>query len=673
MLTLNEPEIPEEPEFSHHTPQKKNEAMLIEDAEVFDQDQYILNIKEKFNPMLILGAKENNTDKIKLALKNGAQINYRDRQNWDPLCWASCKGFLKVVEILIDKGAIDDPNCRYLNTFSSEKSKKPVIVRGSLVENMETSPLQLATVRGHSKVVALLMKNSFNADVIDKFGNTVFHLAAASNDFETFKIFLQLGVNLEKFNCRGHTPKDISTNPQIREAIDEWEGTAECKITQNRFQRGDLKYWCLVCRKFFHKNGCILKWQNYELDSADNFRPECLCVDCAMWRDTKIKEMKDIVDLKDYDQLVLLTRQIEDEKVPLTVEDKKWLEYYNHKLKIEQEIGRKLEFLEDIEDYKTIKKAVFELEEMVPESISLDKEVLERVSQEIKRLNSERNLRFFLDEYGGKLDNPEEDPLERVRRIKEEKERKAKMGNRKRKKKKVAKPKPTKRNKQKKVEKENDEPKALNPEEVLKNLTFDITIEDIERDEKQEDPVDISELQPLISQLDMYLSVAEANSVDPKYLDEGRHLKQKFQKRIKFEEIVDLFTEYPRREYPPDPVWDSRGKRWLDPVTNKPLDPKKPVILPLNPPKRNRRNKKKKQEIEFPSWARERKELLQRMQDLEALLEDPDVTVGGLLREKEINEQIARMVKENKFRVRIEKDQRLIEEFHSKGRKDRQK
>lgn len=40
--------------------------------------------------------------------------------------------------------------------------------------------------------------------------------------------------------------------------------------------------------------------------------------------------------------------------------------------------------------------------------------------------------------------------------------------------------------------------------------------------------------------------------------------------------ILVMFKNYPLREYPPDPKWDKRRKQWLDAVTGKPLDPKKP-------------------------------------------------------------------------------------------------
>jgi hypothetical protein len=41
-------------------------------------------------------------------------------------------------------------------------------------------------------------------------------------------------------------------------------------------------------------------------------------------------------------------------------------------------------------------------------------------------------------------------------------------------------------------------------------------------------------------------------------------------------EILRNFETYPTREYPPDPIYDKKKKVYLDPITLKPLDPKKP-------------------------------------------------------------------------------------------------
>lgn len=65
-----------------------------------------------------------------------------------------------------------------------------------------------------------------------------------------------------------------------------------------------------------------------------------------------------------------------------------------------------------------------------------------------------------------------------------------------------------------------------------------------------------------------------------------------------------------------DPIWDRRGKRWLDPVTKRPIDPKKPQILPLDPPKK----KKKEPQFIVPEFAKDRENLVTLINEFEDLL-----------------------------------------------------
>lgn len=71
---------------------------------------------------------------------------------------------------------------------------------------------------------------------------------------------------------------------------------------------------------------------------------------------------------------------------------------------------------------------------------------------------------------------------------------------------------------------------------------------------------------------------------------------------------MERFENYPIREYPPDPIWDKKRKMYLDPLTKKPLDPKKPQILPLEPPKKKKG--KKEPEFQIPNWADNRSDFI---------------------------------------------------------------
>ena len=55
---------------------------------------------------LIEAIKNNDTNQINFILKNKkTNINAKDKDGWTALIWASCKGDLETVKLLIDNGA----------------------------------------------------------------------------------------------------------------------------------------------------------------------------------------------------------------------------------------------------------------------------------------------------------------------------------------------------------------------------------------------------------------------------------------------------------------------------------------------------------------------------------------------------------------------------------------
>ena len=61
---------------------------------------------------LIEAIKNNDTNQINFILKNGkSNINVKDKDGWSGLIWASCKGDLEIVKLLINKQeALQKPN-----------------------------------------------------------------------------------------------------------------------------------------------------------------------------------------------------------------------------------------------------------------------------------------------------------------------------------------------------------------------------------------------------------------------------------------------------------------------------------------------------------------------------------------------------------------------------------
>jgi len=75
------------------------------------------------------------------------------------------------------------------------------------------------------------------------YGNTSVHQAAASGNIEVLKTYMMIGVNLNKWNSRKHTPLDLTTEPETKALIIRAKSTLICQSTS-----------CATKTKFDFKN-----------------------------------------------------------------------------------------------------------------------------------------------------------------------------------------------------------------------------------------------------------------------------------------------------------------------------------------------------------------------------------------------------------------------------------
>jgi len=54
---------------------------------------------------LIEAVKSGNTESVRQAIQEGADVNQQDKQGWRPLSWAAGAGRLEIVELLLQRGA----------------------------------------------------------------------------------------------------------------------------------------------------------------------------------------------------------------------------------------------------------------------------------------------------------------------------------------------------------------------------------------------------------------------------------------------------------------------------------------------------------------------------------------------------------------------------------------
>ncbi len=160
---------------------------------------------------------------VELLLNNGAEIDHKDSHNRTPLFNAINYKRLDIVNLLIDKGADLNISSNYGYTpllhavgQSSTQSITPIIetiiINGAdlnaQLENGNT-PLILATYYNNKTVVNMLLENDANANIKNNAGETALSIAVKNNFKEIAKLLVTNGANLEETNLydlsRGET------------------------------------------------------------------------------------------------------------------------------------------------------------------------------------------------------------------------------------------------------------------------------------------------------------------------------------------------------------------------------------------------------------------------------------------------------------------------------------
>lgn len=132
---------------------------------------------------------------------------------------------------------------------------------------------------------------------------------------------------------------------------------------------------------------------------------------------------------------------------------------------------------------------------------------------------------------------------------------------------------------------------AVSRNVILDNSVIDFAKSEVDRlfAERQLrfqlDNLDIYNAKPEeVKTLEDLSNAAKDKKVDGEYLQEADLLTDKMTRSIKAKTIFKNFCDYPLREIPPARRYDPKTKKLLDPVTGKPMDPKK-----IEPKKKKRK------------------------------------------------------------------------------------
>ncbi len=176
----------------------KNEEIDMENLQEGEEDdEEDLKVKGDYTQQLIKACQRGDFDLAKRCIEKKANVNFEDKKKWTPIVWASCKGHVNILRMLINKNA-GNP---YLPESQDPNVLKHVKM-GTINSNNRPTPLQWACFKCHLGCVWLLLKGGMSWEDIDSFGNNCVHLAASGGSAQVFETLMMWGVQVNGKNTR---------------------------------------------------------------------------------------------------------------------------------------------------------------------------------------------------------------------------------------------------------------------------------------------------------------------------------------------------------------------------------------------------------------------------------------------------------------------------------------
>jgi ankyrin repeat protein len=155
------------------------------------------------------------TELTRVLLEHGANVNAQDKERRTPLYFASDWGQLAVAQVLLRHGA--DVNARDKNNetplhWAKVKEVARILLEhgadANALETTNRTPLHLASKEGRVGVVRVLLEHGADAIARDANNATPLHLASCLGlgHLEIARLLLQYGSDIHALDNDGHTP-----------------------------------------------------------------------------------------------------------------------------------------------------------------------------------------------------------------------------------------------------------------------------------------------------------------------------------------------------------------------------------------------------------------------------------------------------------------------------------
>ena len=376
----------------------------LDDAELGTPEDQKKRLKERFFD----ACKKGNVEYIKKNLNNEMlDILDVDENKWSCLQWAVVKNQKEVVKLVykkykeveeerekVKKAKEAEQNfVRNINDFD-EAFKKPL----NPADNGKYTPLHWSAYKGFDVISSILLNLGCDPLSVDMYGDNSLHQAAAGNHYDTFKLFMGLGIDLEFKNTRSHKAIDLTTNEKIQDLINKALSTKSCMICNKMFDFNNKRYLCFIKEDIICVKCCVIDNYYDTEDAEEKDMRYCRCKNC---QEEIIKAENDLKNAINSNNLETLNKQFEESiKYKIDLHLLKSAKQNKDRLIREKQITDHLNSLKEVADHKTIIKSVYLLDQMIKSAednnVKLDNEIIKRAFHEKNRLLAEKELRQVL-------------------------------------------------------------------------------------------------------------------------------------------------------------------------------------------------------------------------------------------------------------------------------------
>ena len=221
-----------------------NDSSEISDST--EELKFNSEISEKFKEQkykkLLLLAKKGDNEKFSNIIKQikslqkqtYININYQDENGYTALHYACEEGNLKIVETLLNANC--NPNIK---------------------NNLNQTPIHLSTERGYFDITKKLIESGAKLNIEDSENNYPIHFICKNNYVELLKYILTKSPQINCKNKYGKTPRDLTTNSEIKNILDNYIKKIEDKL--NNKNRAEIRIIKSSKNNNINKNNNITK------------------------------------------------------------------------------------------------------------------------------------------------------------------------------------------------------------------------------------------------------------------------------------------------------------------------------------------------------------------------------------------------------------------------------